>query len=102
MCLPFECAIHGAHSSQKTELPPATLKVLRLVVLVGVVLICTLVLDVMLIVQSLSIFLCVALRPLAVKPVLALCFGELVNLGASKAGEELLGELMGNRLAYGI
>jgi hypothetical protein len=54
---------------------------------------------VMFVLNVLSILLRLVLRALLVKPVLALCLGQLVDLCASESGEELFGELVGYRLA---
>lgn len=74
------------------HLPPATLKVLRPSVLVGVVLVRTVAIDVVLVVHALCVALRLVLGLLAVEPVLALGLGELVDLGTGEAGEELLCE----------
>jgi hypothetical protein len=73
--------------------------VLRAVILVGIVLIRTVVVDVVLIVHALCILLCLALCLLPVEPVLALGLGELVDLSTGESSEQLLCELVGYRLA---
>lgn len=65
---------------------------------VGVVLVLA---TVVLVVHLLSVPLSVALGLLAVDPVSALGLGELVDLAADEAGEELLGEGVGDLLAWG-
>ena len=55
---------------------------------------------IMLIIHALRVLLGMPLRLLAVKPVLAFCLSELVDLCACEAGEELFGELMGDGLAW--
>ena len=86
--------------TQCTCLPPALLKVLGRSVLLRVVLVGTVVVDVVLIVHALCVPLGLVLCLLPVEPVLALCLGELVDLGTGEASEQLLGERVRNRLAY--
>ena len=81
-------------------LPPATVKVLGTVVLVGIVLIRTVVVDVVFIVHALCTPLGLVLRLLLVEPVLALCLSELVDLGTGKTGEQFFRELVGYGLAW--
>lgn len=64
-----------------------------------VVLISALALDVVLIVHVLDLLLGVVLGLLTVDEVHAFSLGELVDLSAGKANEELLGELVGDGLA---
>lgn len=73
------------------------LQSLRRLLLVRVVLI---VLAVVLIVHLLGVLRGLALGTLAVDVVGALGLAELVDLTASEAGDELLGELVGDWLAY--
>jgi hypothetical protein len=54
------------------------------------------------IVHALNLLLGVVLGLLAVDEVHALGLGQLVNLSASEADKELLGELMRNRLSYEV
>ena len=54
----------------------------------------------MLVVQMLNVLFRMALRLLAVNIIQALRLDKLVDLGAREADEELLGELVGNGLAY--
>ena len=67
-----------SYSQEGVSLPPATVKVLRAVILVGIVLIRTVVVDVVFIVHALSILLRLALCLLPVEPVLALGLRELL------------------------
>jgi hypothetical protein len=87
-------------SSERTHLPVVVLElVLELAVrllLVGVVLV---VVTVVLVVEVLGVAAGIALGALAVDEVGALGLGELVDLGGGEAGEELLGELVGDGLA---
>jgi hypothetical protein len=66
-----------------------------------IVLIGTLSLDVVLIIHVLNVLLGVVLGLLAVDEVHALGLGQLVNLSTGNTDKELLGELMGDRLACG-
>lgn len=59
------------------------------------------VLAVVLVVQVLGLLASLALSPLAVDVVGALGLGETVDLAAGEASEELLGELVVDRLACG-
>jgi hypothetical protein len=65
--------------------------------LVGVVLV---VLAVVLVVELLGVLLGLVLGLLAVEEVFALGLGEAVDFTTSEAGEELLGELVGDGLAW--
>lgn len=73
----------------------AILDVVRSAVLGSVLILTTIVL----VVELLSILLGTVLGPFAVDPVGALGLGELVDLGAGEASEELLGEGVGDVLA---
>jgi hypothetical protein len=74
--------------------------VLRAAVLLRVILIGILPINVVFVVHALSVLLCLALGLLLVEPVLALGLSELVDFGACEAGEQLLGELVGDWLAW--
>jgi hypothetical protein len=75
----------------------AVTKVAVRLLLIGVVLV---VVAVVLVVQLLGVPLGITLRLLAVDEVGALGLGETVDFAASKAGEELFGELVGDGLAW--
>lgn len=57
-------------------------------------------LDVLLVVHALGVLLRLTLGLLLVEPILTLCLGELIDLGACKASNELLSEGVRDRLAY--
>lgn len=54
----------------------------------------------MLIIQMLGLLLGLMLRLLAIDEIHALGLGELIDLGAGEADEELFGELVGDGLAF--
>jgi hypothetical protein len=78
------------------SIPPGSL------IPVGIVLLRSLPLDVMLIVQLLRILLSVPVRLNTLVLIHALGLGQLVDLAADEAGEELLSESVGDRFAYRV
>jgi hypothetical protein len=52
------------------------------------------------VIHLLGTLLCLVLRTFLVEPILALGLGKTVDLGSGESNEELLGELMVNRLSY--
>lgn len=81
------------------HLPVTVLDLLWRVVLVGVVLVGALATLVVLLVHMLGVSLGLVFGLLAVEEVLALGLGKLVDLRTSKAGDEFLGEGVGDGLA---
>ena len=77
------------------------LDLLRSIVLVGVVLVCALVPDVVLVVHILGGFFGMAASFNSIVLVHSLGLSELVNFATNETSKELLGELVRDRLAYG-
>jgi len=86
-------------SAQYLVTAEAVLDMAWSILLVGVVLV---VLTVVLVVEVLSTLLGLVLGLLAVDEVLALGLGKTIDLSARETSEELLGELVADRLAWYI